>query len=418
MSFHKIMIIIQVFVLIFHPMTITASGDLSKNSNNNDINSLSEIRLLAHPNTTNPNGQDKPPVLEVVTYSANPENLSQIIDLIKSESQPQLLEEGSKERTSNADELSIKESPPIIVVKLKPSSQEQHPLEEPTHQALKTMSSSTYPKRSFIFKEVLFDFKEKTKNWITDYNAKLTIVRFLTGTTVLTTSIIHQYGSPLENALLVGLLAGAITGAIQYKTEAFSKIITNSIYLASMAKKLNLLSHKENLQLEKIDAQLNKAPLHKTEARLNEIESFGKVALLEVTFLSVIQLAMFFTHIPITENLFTTAAKSIASQGFYNKEVFKKANDLETLKPHLSGQISKAKKTLSFLGSILSFLGVAGSMTGVPASYVSFALLLGTGAILYSVGPPFMERRSADIEAFLVKWFPLPSNNKCHMLFH
>lgn len=201
------------------------------------------------------------------------------------------------------------------------------------------------------------------------YNLSLSLVRLVANTATVSTGLIIGSGVPVEHSLLVGALVGAMSGALQFKSEAYLKWISNSLLLVKTAKKMELLSEKDT------------GYISTGEKTLNEIEMYGKWGLLEVGFLLVCQTAMSLLNIPITENLFLTAAKSTLSQGIFEVGVAKVTQQLEKTKWRKNAAVFRDVSLFS--GSSISVLAAIGAMAGIPFANLAFVTISATGVIFH-----------------------------------
>ncbi|MBY0554389.1 hypothetical protein K2P97_07665 [bacterium] len=202
------------------------------------------------------------------------------------------------------------------------------------------------------------------------YNLTLGFVRFVANASVVSTGLIIGKGVAPEHALLVGTLAGALSGIMQVKSEALFKWLSNSVLLVKAAQKTGLLSKQETRFTQT------------AEKTLKEVEMYGRWASLEAGFLLICQAAMTILNIPVAENLALTVAKSTASQGVYEVGVMKAAQQLEKMNPRWSNKISVFKNVSLFTGSGISVLAAIGSMIDMPFSNLGFVVLTGAGIVL------------------------------------
>jgi|GEM_PF-6839489 len=238
------------------------------------------------------------------------------------------------------------------------------------------------------------------------YNLTLALVRFVGNSTAITTGLIIGKGIPVEHALLVGLLAGAASGAIQIKSAAVFKWLSNSVLLVNTAKKMGLLAVSHNNQISQ------------SERILREFEMYGRWATLETGFLLACQTAMSLLNIPIAENLFTTAAKSTLSQGVFDVGILKAADQLEKINPNWNSKIAVFKNVSLFVGSGISTLAAIGSMVGIPFSNLLFITLTTSGLIL-NFSPKLIKLK--PLAQILQGWSPVKTASgviiRCGSLF-
>lgn len=221
------------------------------------------------------------------------------------------------------------------------------------------------------------------------YNLTLALVRFVANTGVVSVGLITGKGVPLEHALMIGALAGAISGGIQIKSTQVFAWLSNSVVLVNSAKRLGLISNTNGL-----------TPAS-SERILREVETYSKWALLETGFLLACHTAMGLLSIPITENLFETVAKSTLSQGVFEVGILKAADQLERMNPRWSNRAAVFKNVSIFAGSSISVLAAIGSMVGMPYSNLGFVVLTATGLVLNFSSKIVMSERG---QRLLTKW--------------
>jgi hypothetical protein len=202
------------------------------------------------------------------------------------------------------------------------------------------------------------------------YNLTLGFVRFITNTGTVSMGLVTGKGVPLEHALMIGALAGAISGGLQVKSDAVFKWLSNSVMLVNSAKKLKLINPEAGLSPSR------------SEKILREVETYSKWALLETGFLLAVHTAMGLLSIPVAENLISTVAKSTLSQGVFEVGVLRAAEQLEQMNPKWSQRASVFKNVSIFTGSSLSVLAAIGSMIGMPYANLGFVVLTATGLVL------------------------------------
>lgn len=221
------------------------------------------------------------------------------------------------------------------------------------------------------------------------YNLTLALVRFVANTGVVSVGLITGKGVPLEHALMIGALAGAISGGIQIKSTQVFAWLSNSVVLVNSAKRLGLISNTNGLTPTR------------SERILREVETYSKWALLETGFLLACHTAMGLLSIPITENLFETVAKSTLSQGVFEVGILKAADQLERMNPRWSNRAAVFKNVSIFAGSSISVLAAIGSMVGMPYSNLGFVVLTATGLALNFSSKIVMSERG---QRLLTKW--------------
>ena len=221
------------------------------------------------------------------------------------------------------------------------------------------------------------------------YNLTLAMVRFVANTGVVSVGLITGKGVPLEHALMIGALAGAISGGIQIKSAQVFAWLSNSVILVNSAKRLGLISNTNGLTPAR------------SERILREVETYSKWAVLETGFLLACHTAMGLLSIPVTENLFETVAKSTLSQGVFEVGILKAAGQLEKMNPHWSNKAAVFKNVSIFAGSSISVLAAIGSMVGMPYSNLGFVVLTATGLALNFSSKIVMSERG---QRLLTKW--------------
>ncbi|AGH94538.1 hypothetical protein [Pseudobdellovibrio exovorus] len=235
-----------------------------------------------------------------------------------------------------------------------------------------------------------------------NYNMTLSFVRFVANTAVVSSGLVIGAGVPMEHALLIGSLAGAMSGAIQLKSDVVMKWLANSVLMVNTAKRLRLLPANDGLEPAR------------AERAMREVEMYSRWAMLETGFLLVIRTSMSLLNIPVTENLFMTVAKSTASQGIFEVGVLKATQQLERMNPNWSSQASVFKNVALFTGSGVSVLAAIGSMVGMPFANLGFVVLTGTGLVL-NFAPKLSKSRT--VERILSGWRPTGAVKTCRSLF-
>lgn len=221
------------------------------------------------------------------------------------------------------------------------------------------------------------------------YNITLAFVRFVANTSTVSTGLIIGKGVSPEHALLVGTLAGALSGIIQVKSDALFKWLSNSVLLVKAAQKTGLLSKNET--------NFTKA----AEKTLKEVEMYGRWASLESGFLLICQTAMTLLNIPVAENIFMTVAKSTLSQGVFEVGILKATAELEKINPNWATKAAVFKNVSLFAGSSISVLAAIGSMIDMPFANLGFVVLTASGIILN-----FSSKivKIKPIDSILQKW--------------
>ncbi len=232
------------------------------------------------------------------------------------------------------------------------------------------------------------------------YNTTLAVVRFIANGTTVTIGLIVGKQIPLEHALVIGVLTGTMSAAIQLKSDKVMKYLSNSVLLVNAAKKMGL-----------IKGTPGEDPA-KAEKVLKEVETYGRWASLEAAFLIVCETAMKVLDIPIAENLFLTVAKSTGSQGVYEVGVLKTVSRLEEMNPELAARHSVYKNVALFAGSGISVLAAVGALVGLPYASLGFLVLTGTGVVL-NFGPKLVK--SKPIEQIMRMWRPRRAMS-CHAM--
>jgi hypothetical protein len=224
-----------------------------------------------------------------------------------------------------------------------------------------------------------------------NYNLTLALVRFVANTGVVSVGLILGKHIPMEHALMIGTLAGSMSAGIQLKSEAIFKWLNNSVILVNSAKRMGL-----------IKSNSGEDPTHAAKV-IREVEMYGRWAMLEVAFLTVVQTSMHLLNIPVTENLLMTVGKSVASQGFYELGILKLANSLEQINPNWKDRTGVFKNVAMFAGSGISVLSAVGSLIGMPYANLGFVALTATG-LVFHMAPKIMTSKS--IEKILATWRP------------
>lgn len=232
------------------------------------------------------------------------------------------------------------------------------------------------------------------------YNTTLALVRFIANGATVTVGLIVGKEIPLEHALIIGALTGTMSAAIQLKSDKVMKWLSNSVLLVNAATKFGL-----------IKATPGEDPSRAAKT-LKEVEMYGRWASLEAAFLIVCETAMKVLEIPIAENIFSTVAKSTASQGVYEVGVLKTINRLDEMNPDLSSRHNVYKNLALFGGSGISVLAAVGALVGMPYANLGFLVLTGTGVVL-NFGPKLAK--SKPVEQIMRIWRPRRSLN-CHAL--
>jgi hypothetical protein len=240
------------------------------------------------------------------------------------------------------------------------------------------------------------------------YNLTLAFVRFVANAGVVSTGLIVGKGVPVEHALLIGVLAGAMSGAIQLKSDLVFRWLSNSVLLVNTAKRLGLLRSQDG----------NFAATG--ERTLREMEMYGRWAMLEAGFLLVARTAMSLLNIPVTENLFLTVGKSTASQGIYEVGIMKSTEMLGRMNSRWASRAAVFKNVALFAGSGVSVLAAIGSMIGMPFANLGFITLTATGLVL-NFAPKLLKTK--PVEQILQRWRrpqqaqPRLAAGSCHALF-
>jgi hypothetical protein len=223
------------------------------------------------------------------------------------------------------------------------------------------------------------------------YNTTLALVRFVANSATVSVGLIVGKHIPLESAMMIGMLAGSMSAAIQLKSDVVFKWLSNSVLLVNTAKKLGLIKDTAGQDPEK------------TERLLKEVETYGRWASIEASFLMVCETAMMLLDIPVAENLLLTVAKSTGSQGIYEVGILKTTRELERMNPELANRRETFKNVALFAGSGISVLSAVGALIGMPYANLGFLVLTGTGVVL-NFGPKLL--RTKPVEKILRMWRP------------
>jgi hypothetical protein len=238
------------------------------------------------------------------------------------------------------------------------------------------------------------------------YNLTLSFVRLVANSATVTAGLIMGAHVSPERALMIGLLTGALSGAIQLKSDAMYKWLSNSVWLVNSAKKLGLIKDQNTTQ---------------AEAFLKNFEMYGRWGSIELGFLAVIQTSMALLNIPITENIFLTTAKSTASQGVFEVGILKATEQLSEMNPKWAAHSAIFKNAALFAGSGVSVLAAIGSLSNMPYANLGFETLTAAGLVL-TFGPKLAK--SAPVAAILERCRGQTSNThrllsavRCEALF-
>ncbi|MEK6629093.1 MAG: hypothetical protein AABY53_10750 [Bdellovibrionota bacterium] len=242
---------------------------------------------------------------------------------------------------------------------------------------------------------------EKSSFFKKHYNTTLALVRFFGNSTVITTGLIMGRGIPAEHALLVGVLAGAMSAGLQLKNKELFNWLSNSVILVKTAKKMGLLPKNDG------------AYIGTAERTLKEAETYGRWASIETGFLLVCQTAMSLLNIPVAENLLLTVAKATLSQGIFDVGVLKTSNELEKINPNWSSKVVIFKNVSTFSGSAISALAAIGAMVGIPYANLFFITLTTAGLVL-NFAPRLIKLK--PMETILSKWRPRGAAISCRKL--
>ena len=219
------------------------------------------------------------------------------------------------------------------------------------------------------------------------YNVTLALVRFMSNTAVVSTGLIMGKGVSLEHAVLIGALAGSMSAAVQLKSDAVFKWLSNSVLMVNAAKKLGVLP-------------VTDAP-GVSERALKQVEMYSRWAMLETGFLLAVQSAMGLLNIPIAENLLFTVGKSTMSQGVFEIGVLKASEHLAGINPRWAAKSALFKNISMFAGSGISVLAAIGSMVDMPFANLGFATLTASGLVL-TFSSKITKLKS--VEQILTRW--------------
>lgn len=258
----------------------------------------------------------------------------------------------------------------LFVLEVQSKEYKSNSLEQTTRLSLNEIENSLDVKNKIKPQALITESPNKVNFLKKHYNITLGFVRFVANTATVSTGLIIGKGVSPEHALLVGTLAGALSGIIQVKSDALFKWLSNSVLLVKAAQKSGLLSKNET------------GFTRATEKTLKEVEMYGRWASLEAGFLLICQTAMTILNIPIAENLLLTVAKSTASQGVFEVGVLKATNELEKINPRWTTKAAVFKNVSLFAGSSISVLAAIGSMIDMPFANLGFVVLTATGVVL------------------------------------
>lgn len=203
------------------------------------------------------------------------------------------------------------------------------------------------------------------------YNTTLALVRLVANTAVVYTGLVMGQGIRGDHALYVGLLAGAMSGAVQLKSEELYRWIERATFVTNKAKKMGILQSTEE-----------GAELPKAEKLIIEAEKYTRWWVLEVGFLAACKGLMAWLNIPDGSDIWTTSFKSTATQGVYEVGVLRAATILGKIKPEWASRANVFKNVSYFAGSSLSVLAAVAVMAGLPIANMGFIVLGATGVVL------------------------------------
>lgn len=292
----------------------------------------------------------------------------------------------------------------LFVLEVQSKQYKSSPLEQSSQLLLNEIESSLDVKNKIKPQPLIVDAPNKANFFKKHYNITLGFVRFVTNAATVSTGLIIGKGVSPEHALLVGTLAGALSGIIQVKSDALFKWLSNSVILVKAAQKSGLLSKKET------------AFTHAAERTLKEVEMYGRWATLEGGFLLICQTAMTLLNIPIAENIFLTIGKSTISQGVFEVGILKATAELEKINPRWTTRAAVFKNVSLFAGSGISVLAAIGSMIDMPFANLGFVVLTATGVVL-NFSSKIVKLK--PIDSILQKWRQTPAKSiiQCKSLF-
>lgn len=390
----KIMIFLQVFALTFYSQLITAT---SSEVNSSPLPSQStqlvapqkynQVRIKTAPvSIETPAG---PALAHVEVLAININNKE---DLEKAR-----IELGQDiEKNPKTENL-------ILMEVLEESAKTDPSLDDSTQVVINELKNSIIADNKKVFKPSMVHLTGVKEFFKENYNGTLAIVRFVLNSAVITTELISSKGVPLEYAAIVGILTGAMSGAVQYKSDVLYKWISNSMFVVNMAKKHGLIKTTADnsvTQEEKI---------------LNEIVFYGKWTLMEFTFLSICQTAMSLLEIATNDNILSTTAKTVVSQGLFERGVTKVEDALKKSYPNSNNTATVLRNSALFMGSGISVLCAIGVFAGIPYANMGFVLLTGLGVLLNF--NPWLFKLTKR-EAFINEVRSGATSLTCRSLFH
>lgn len=354
--FKEILIVLQVLSLTFYSHIITAKSDETISNSQPPLSPLkyNQIKIKTAPiSIETPSG---PALAQIEVQAINIQT--------KDDLENARIELG----------LNIKKNPNtenlILMEVIEENAKTDTSLDDSTQIVIDELQNSIKSEKKTVFKPATVKLPDVKGFFKKNYNGTLAVVRFILNSTVITTELVSSKGVPLEYAAIVGLLVGAMSGAIQLKSAFVYKIISDSMFFVDMAKKSGLIK------------QTNDDTISTNEKVLREIVFYGKWSLMEYAFLSISQSAMEFYDISTNDNVLLTMLKTVASQGFFERGVIKVEAELKNSYPNSIGTATVFKNSALFLGSTISVLCAIGVFAGVPYANMGFVLLTGLGVVL------------------------------------
>jgi len=197
----------------------------------------------------------------------------------------------------------------------------------------------------------------------------LSLVRFITNATTITAALVIGKDIPISHGIIIGMVAGGLSGYAQYKTNAIAKWLSQSKLLIEASRKIGLSKNQSEV-------------LNKSEKNLQEVEKFIRWGSIDMAFLAAINSVMMMLNIPVTGNLFETVIKSTASQGMMDIGVFNLSHYLKAQFPERENKINKMTSVGLFISSGISVMSAASALVGVTMTDLGFITLSTTGLVL------------------------------------
>lgn len=238
------------------------------------------------------------------------------------------------------------------------------------------------------------------------YNAALAFVRVFVSGAPMTAGIIMSNGGSIEHALLIGLLAGSISGAVQLKSDLYFRFLENSDLAIRNLQKFGLFTD-----------YIRHSPASRGASALLYSERFTRWYLVELGFLWAVNTAMALLDVP-TEGgiyLYLTALMAMASQGLYESFGILRSSKLIRSFPKWANRAPVFTNVMALTGSAASNLSSALGLMGLPVAYLGFGVLLTSGAVL-GLAPEIMRAKKQATDYF-VRLRTAKAMGRCSALF-